>query len=156
MKRVLAWLVLLSWVVVPAQAFANYASFFVVYEDHVYELSSETVEEVGEKLGEVTEYSDRAEFYSGNFSNAYEVGTAYYEIPGVDPSEKIAVEESPGVYIVGTRSVEFSAQGVQESQLSTQSIGSIFSFIVLGLIGLFLFRRISFRKNNKKEEDLEA
>lgn len=146
---------LAAFLMLPLTALANYSEFFVVYEDHVYILSSEDVVEVGEKIGEVTEYGDRAEFYSGNFSNAYEVGTAYYAIPGIDTSEQIAVEESPGVYIVAERSVEFTSQGVQESSLSTQNIGSIFSFIVLGLIGFFLFKRITFRKDKKNEDEIE-
>ncbi|WP_342526456.1 hypothetical protein MKY84_12665 [Chryseomicrobium sp. FSL W7-1435] len=155
MKRILAVLALLGWMVLPSQAFANYASFFVVYEDFVYELTSESVVEVGEQIGEVTEYGDRVEFYSGNFSNAYEVGTPYFAIPGVDPAEKIAVEESPGVYIVGERSVEFTGEAVRESSLTTESIGSIFSFVVLGLIGFFLFRRLNFRRGKKEVEPEE-
>ncbi|MFC4354924.1 hypothetical protein ACFO0S_07675 [Chryseomicrobium palamuruense] len=147
------FLLTLAFLMLPIYALANYSGFFVVYDEHVYELSSESVEEVGEKLGEVTEYADRAEFYKGNFSNAYEVGTSYFEIPGIDPTEKIAVEESPGVYIVGTRTVEFTAEAVRESSLSTQNIGSIFSFIILGLIGFFIFRRISPRRMKKEERD---
>ncbi|MFA1642260.1 hypothetical protein ACF3OH_02915 [Chryseomicrobium aureum] len=155
MKKLVVSILIVGWLLLPIQAFANFASFFVVYEDHVYELSSETVDEVGKQIGEVTEYGDRVEFYSGNFSNAYEVGTPYYEIPGVDPAEKIAVEESPGVYIVGERTVEFTGEAVRESSLTTESIGSVFSFVVLGLIGFFLFRRISFRKGKKEEEEPE-
>ena len=151
MKRIV--ILTLALLMLPVYALANYLSFFVVYDEHVYELSSDSVEEVGEQIGEVTEYGDRAEFYSGNFSNAYEVGTPYYEIPGVDPMEQIAVEESPGVYIVGTRTVEFTSEAVRESSLSTQNIGSIFSFIVLGLIGFFIFRRISPKRAKKEQQD---
>lgn len=142
-----------AFLMIPIYAMANYSSFFVVYDEYVYELSSDSVEEVGEQLGEVTEYGDRAEFYSGNFSNAYEVGTPYFEIPGVDPTEQIAVEESPGVYIVGTRTVEFTAEAVRESSLSTQNIGSIFSFIVLGLIAFFIFRRVTPKRVKKEDRD---
>lgn len=151
MKRIV--ILTLALLMLPVYSLANYLSFFVVYDEHVYELSSDSVEEVGEQIGEVTEYGDRAEFYSGNFSNAYEVGTPYYEIPGVDPMEQIAVEESPGVYIVGTRTVEFTSEAVRESSLSTQNIGSIFSFIVLGLIGFFIFRRISPKRAKKEQQD---
>lgn len=153
MRKLVFVMVAFLVMLVPTQTLANYSQFFVVFEDHVYELSSEAVTEVGEKIGEVTEYGDRAEFYSGNFSNAYEVGTAYYEIPGVDTSEQIAVEESPGVFIVGKRSVEFTSQAVQESSLSTQNIGSIFSFVVIGIIGFFVFKRLTPKRVKKEEEE---
>lgn len=72
---------------------------FVVYNGGIYAEGDIEVVEAGKEIGEVTSYTDREGTYSGNFSNVYPVGTKYYEIPGTEPSEAIAVERGEGVYI---------------------------------------------------------
>ncbi|MTD31858.1 hypothetical protein [Planomicrobium sp. YIM 101495] len=74
-----------------AQA-TSWAYPFVVWDDALYVTTKETVENVGEKIGEVTAYSDMEQL-SGNFSNTYQEGTAYYKIDGVPTDEAIAVED---------------------------------------------------------------
>ena len=99
MKKILLTFILL---LVPVTAFAtSWAYEFVVYNDAVYVVTGEAEGEVGEKLGEVTYYSDMYT-HSGNFSNHYPKGTEYYEIIGVDPSEMIAVRVQPDRYLRAT------------------------------------------------------
>lgn len=75
----------------------SWAFEFVVYENGVYEVTDEDVTVTGEKLGEVTAYSDMEQL-AGNFSNHYQVGTTYYEIEGIDPGDAIAVEIAANKY----------------------------------------------------------
>ena len=99
MKKLLLTFILL---LVPVTTLAtSWAYEFVVYNDAVYVVTSEAEGEVGEKLGEVTYYSDMYT-HSGNFSNHYPKGTEYYEIIGVDPSEMIAVRVQPDRYVRAT------------------------------------------------------
>lgn len=103
MKQVLAIILFLVATATPVMA-TSWAYSFVVYNNSIYVITEEPVEEVGNRLGEVTAYSDM-ENLSGNFSNVYEVGTPYYEIKGVDPAEAIAVEKDNG-YIRATFEVD--------------------------------------------------
>ncbi|MER2009623.1 MAG: hypothetical protein ABS939_19485 [Psychrobacillus sp.] len=72
---------------------ADWAFQFVVWNGYIYQLSDEYVENVDEKIGEVTKYSDMEGTYSKNFSNTYEKGTKYYAIQGISTEEAIAIEE---------------------------------------------------------------
>ncbi len=72
---------------------------FVVYNGGIYAEGDIEVVEAGKEIGEVTSYTDREGKYLGNFSNVYPEGTKYYEIPGTETSEAIAVERAEGVYI---------------------------------------------------------
>ena len=72
---------------------ADWAFQFVVWDSYIYQLSDEYVENIDEKIGEVTKYSDMEGTYSGNFSNTYEKGTKYYAIQGISTEEAIAIEE---------------------------------------------------------------
>lgn len=72
---------------------ADWAFQFVVWENYIYQLSDEYAENIDEKIGEVTKYSDMEGTYSGNFSNTYEKGTKYYAIQGISTEEAIAIEE---------------------------------------------------------------
>lgn len=98
MKRLIV-LCMMLLVLVPQAAFAtSWDGEFVVYENSSYMVTTESVSEIGEKLGEVTHYSDMYSV-SGNFSNHYPVGTAYYKIIGIDVSDAIAVEVASGKYV---------------------------------------------------------
>jgi hypothetical protein len=75
---------------------ADWAYSFVVWDGFIYNLADDYVEDISEKIGEVTRYSDMEGTYSGNFSNVYEKGTKYYAITGISTEEAIAVEERMG------------------------------------------------------------
>lgn len=72
---------------------ADWAFEFVVWNDYIYQLTDEYVENIDEKIGEVTKYSDMEGTYSENFSNTYKKGTKYYAIQGISTEKAIAVEE---------------------------------------------------------------
>ena len=73
---------------------AGWAFSFVVWDDYIYQIDSEYVQEVDEEIGEVTFFSDMEDSsYAGNFSNEYEKGTKYFSIPGISTEEAIAIEE---------------------------------------------------------------
>lgn len=72
---------------------ADWAFEFVVWDDYIYQLTDEYLENIDEKIGEVTKYSDMEGTYSENFSNTYEKGTKYYAIQGISTEKAIAVEE---------------------------------------------------------------
>lgn len=98
---------------------------FVVHEGRVYEVKSSepvTSDEIGVAIGEVTD--ETSEMTSGA-SNAFPVGTFFYEIRGVDRSEAIAVETSPGVY-------------VQATYTESSEIGPTIWTILLGIVGLLV------------------
>ncbi len=82
----------------PNKSLASWAYAFVVWDGYIYVVSDEFVEEVDEEIGRVTKYSDTEGTYSGNFSNVYKKGTAYYSIKGVSTDEAIAVEDGVGKY----------------------------------------------------------
>ena len=87
----------------------SWAYSFVVWDDYVYQISSEYVKEVGEEIGEVTVYSDREGTYTGNFSNEYEKGTKYYSITGVSTEEAIAIKEEDGSYRKAIRDGKYNS-----------------------------------------------
>ena len=62
---------------------ADWAYSFVVWYGFIYVVSDEFVEVVDKEIGHVTKYSDREGTYSGNFSNRYKKGTAYFSIKGI-------------------------------------------------------------------------
>lgn len=88
---------------------ADWAYSFVVWDDYIYRLDDEYVDEVGEVIGEVTAYSDHEGTYRGNFSNEYEKGTKYFSIKGVDVEEAIAVEDE-GKYRKGVREGKYAGR----------------------------------------------
>lgn len=98
---------------------------FVVHDGRVYEVkSSERIasDEIGVAIGEVTE--ETSEMTSGA-SNAFPVGTFFYEIRGVDRSEAIAVETSPGEY-------------VQATYTESSENGLTIWTILLGIVGILV------------------
>ncbi len=71
----------------------DWNSSFIVWHGDMYEVNSEYIQEVGDKLGQVTVYSDREATYIGTFSNTYRKGTKFYAIPGESSDDMIAIEE---------------------------------------------------------------
>ena len=92
----------------PNKTSADWAYPFVVWDGYIYVVSDEFVEEVDEEIGRVTRYSDKEGTYSGNFSNVYKKGTAYYSIKGVSTDEAIAIEEEGGKYKKAIRDGEYA------------------------------------------------
>lgn len=88
---------------------ASWAYSFVVWDGFSYQISDEYVQEVDQEIGEVTVYSDKEGTYSGNFSNEYEKGTAYYSITGISTDEAIAVKEEDGKYRKALREGKYNS-----------------------------------------------
>jgi len=78
---------------------ASWIYDFVKYEDVFYKVTEEKVENVGEKLGEVTSYLDMEGEAPNLSSNVYDVGTEIYSIEGIDVKEAIAVKVKDGEFI---------------------------------------------------------
>ncbi|MCH3964602.1 MAG: hypothetical protein LKE46_10030 [Clostridium sp.] len=58
-----------------------------------YVVTSEQIEKVDSKLGEVRHYStNEKDFDPNNFSNYFKVGTGLYKIPNINTKDAIAVE----------------------------------------------------------------
>jgi len=82
-------------------ASADWAYRFVVYSGNLYLVTNQTVDpgEIGAKIGAVTKYSDKEGTYSGNFSNTFPQGTAYYSIQGMNMDMEIAVQKGKNAFI---------------------------------------------------------
>lgn len=80
---------------------------FVVWDEHIYEITDQYVTEIKDNIGKVTKYSDMQQ-YPGNFSNIYEKGTKYYSIKDVSTKEAIAVQEKDDKYIKAVRDGEYT------------------------------------------------
>ena len=94
-----------------SQVADSWAFRFVNWQHHIYKMTADKVDVVGQQLGAVTNFSDvESTPQTGTFSNAYLVGTRLFEILGTDPGVAIAVEMSPGVYV---RAVDTGAYGAR-------------------------------------------
>ncbi|MCC3375088.1 hypothetical protein [Cohnella sp. REN36] len=82
-------------------ASADWAFRFVVYDGHLYRVTDTLVEpdRIGDRIGEVTRYSDREGTYAGNFSNTFPKGTPYFAIQEKDMRQAIAVRTDSGSYV---------------------------------------------------------
>ncbi|WP_223285057.1 hypothetical protein [Paenibacillus sp. PL91] len=123
----------------PVQA--SWAYSFVVNDGKIYVLSEVHVEpeQIGDKVGKVTSYSDEEGTYSGNFSNSYPKGTEYFAVHGIDINEAIAIKISDESYLRANYEGEYE--------------GNRFSWKkgLLYLGGLFLLvMAVLFVKNNWK------
>lgn len=94
MKKVLMLFSILIFMTTSVQAL-DWAYSFVVWKGNVYEVTKEKISEneIGRFLGKVrTKSNDMTGSYYGNASNAYPIGTKYFEINGELPENSIAVE----------------------------------------------------------------
>ncbi len=105
---------------------------FVVWHDYIYEVLDESVENVEEKIGEVTRYSDMVT-YSGNFSNEYKKGTKYFSIQGVSTEEAIAVEFRDGEYKKAERRGNFQAEKQDPYPFIEMVVISVFALIAMAV-----------------------
>lgn len=84
---------------------------FVSWENDIYVVSEgEKLEkdEVGQRIGEVTEFVDQeGRNYEGTVSNVFKEGTKLYEIKGIGINQGIAVQKDDGTFIKGTLSDEW-------------------------------------------------
>lgn len=81
---------------------AGWAYRFVQWNGQVYVITETTIpeERIGEEIGEVTAHSTQeTSSYSGNFSNAFEKGTPFYQIKDMETSEEIAVKTGEGEFV---------------------------------------------------------
>ena len=115
----------------PNKSNAGWAYQFVVWDGFVYVIGDEFVEEVDGKIGRVTKYNDMEGTYSGNFSNVYKKGTAYYSIKGISTDEAIAVEDGGGKYKKAVRDGEYAGD---KNILGLNTLTMIIGFLVLLLI----------------------
>ncbi|SDN45749.1 hypothetical protein SAMN05518871_105186 [Psychrobacillus sp. OK028] len=133
----------------PLKSLADWAYAFVVWDDYVYVITTEQVNEVVKKVGHVTKYSDREGTYSGNFSNAYPKGTKYYSIQGISTDEAIAILKDDGTFIKATRDGEYAGDKYGIDNLSSPF------FIGLFLIALFIaFISINFSRKGGRDEKI--
>ncbi|MFJ7667395.1 hypothetical protein ACIQXI_09810 [Lysinibacillus sp. NPDC097195] len=116
----------------PCKAMAtSWAYPFVVWDDYIYVVSDEYVENIDKVIGKVTKYSDM-EQYEGNFSNVYSKGTKYYSIKGIDTGTAIAIQEENGQYIKAFREGEYT---YQKSYLPFVYKGlGAFAILIVGLM----------------------
>ena len=144
-KTCLVTVALLLCIVFPlssSKVFAtSWAYQFVVWDDHIYVVSEETVLDVEKKIGKVTKYSDMYS-YSGNFSNVFPKGTKYYSIKGIDTTIAIAVQTSDGHYIKAYRQGEYTYQ-----KSFTEYIYTVLGVLASLIVGLLIYFRI-----RRKEE----
>ena len=134
-KTTLILAVLLICIVFPLSSFkvlaTSWAYPFVVWDDHIYVVSEETVLDVEKKIGKVTKYSDMYS-YSGNFSNVFPRGTKYYSIKGIDTAIAIAIQTSDGHYIKAYRQGEYTYRKSFTEYIYT-GLG-VFAILVVGLL----------------------
>lgn len=96
MKKTVFILFMFFSICSTAQAL-SWAYPFVVWKGNVYEVTDENVTGVGKVIGEVkSRPNDQTGDYIGDASNMYPIGTKYYEINGISPSEALAVEVDEG------------------------------------------------------------
>jgi hypothetical protein len=126
----------------PNKSLAKWAYPFVVWDGYIYVISDEYVEEVDKKIGRVTKYNDMEGTYSGNFSNEYKKGTAYYSITGVSTDEAIAIEDGGGKYKKAIRDGEYEG--------NKYSLGIVVSIMIVGFIALLLLRILLANYKRKK------
>lgn len=134
--------ILTASILFPLKPLADWAYAFVVWDDYVYVISTEQVDEVDKEIGHVTKYSDREGTYSGNFSNSYPKGTKYYSIQGKSTDEAIAIQEDYGSYIKATREGEYAG--------NKYGLGNLGSPFFVGAIILVVLFMIIARKHYRK------
>lgn len=125
----------------PQQSLATDWTYrFVVWEETMYVVSEEYVTDVEAEIGQVTKYSDMKQ-YGGNFSNAYEKGTKYYSIKGVDPSKAIAVQVEKDVYLKAESNGAYDYKGRETFH---------YSFVILAFLGVAGIVIFSLAKGSNK------
>ncbi|MCD5323453.1 MULTISPECIES: hypothetical protein [Pontibacillus] len=134
-------IIFLILVMVPTKAMAtSWAYPFVVWDNNLYVVTDEVVTDVGDRIGQVTRYSDM-EQYGGNFSNVYKKGTNYYAIEGVSTDQAIAVKDQNGTYVKANWEKEYN----YGFALPVGWISLIAILLVIGMVFAYWIRKTSFR-----------
>ncbi len=72
---------------------SSWAYAFVVWNNRIYETTSDQVDKIGKEIGSIQVYSDEEiDTYGDNFSNTSKIGTKLFEILDTDPAIAIAVQ----------------------------------------------------------------
>lgn len=72
----------------------------VKWNNHVYKITNENVDEVDKEIGVIEHHSlNEVENTPDNFSNFYSTGTKLYSIKGIDTNKSIAVQTKEGNYV---------------------------------------------------------
>ncbi|NEW09466.1 hypothetical protein GK047_26340 [Paenibacillus sp. SYP-B3998] len=95
--------------------------------------------QIGSRIGKVTLYSDKEGTYSGNFSNSYPRGTAFYKIIDVDIHDAIAIKESNGMFVKATYHGEYAGSTLNWQDVAAYSLGVLLLII---MISSFVNRRL--------------
>ena len=139
-KTILVPVVLLLCIVFPLSSSkilaTSWAYPFVIWDDHIYVVSGETITDIEKQIGRVTKYSDM-EQYSGNFSNTFPKGTKYYSIKGIEPTIAIAIQTIDGHYVRADRHGEYTYR-----KSFTEYIYSGLSVFAIVIVGIFIYSRI--------------
>ncbi|SFU48067.1 hypothetical protein [Alicyclobacillus macrosporangiidus] len=91
---------------------ASWVYEFVIWKGHTYRVTEETVTEVGQPIGQVTQSSDDETTHpTGTFSNGLPVGTRLFAIPGVPTDAALAVQTKEGGYVKAVETGVYEAHG---------------------------------------------
>lgn len=135
-------LIALMLFIMPQAALAtSWAYPFAVWNNGLYVVTDEIVEDVGGKIGKVTSYSNM-EQKGGNFSNRFPKGTAYYEIKGTLTTEAIAIEQEKGQFIKAVYEGEYVYSGNVWDK--AKMLFFVVIVAVIAFIGYYIL--LSFRK----------
>ncbi|SDJ10942.1 hypothetical protein [Salimicrobium halophilum] len=125
------FLILLVLLIPVSASATSWAYAFVVWDGYEYKMTDDYITEVGERIGEVTTHSEM-EQYGGNFSNAYEKGTAYFRVPGVSTDEIMAVKDGDR-YRVAERVGEYTYGSSFTDTDSGVAKGIVIAFLFFGV-----------------------
>ncbi|WP_179281115.1 hypothetical protein [Paenibacillus sp. XY044] len=147
MKRVLPLFFAFIFLIPLSIASASWAYPFVVYSGHIYQVTEQAVqpEDVGQKIGKVTKYSDREGTYRGNFSNSYPKGTGYYAIQGRSSQEAIAVRTGDNSYILAIE------QGTYSEGLESQTHWWLYTGMGIVIVACFAWAARVMLKRRARE-----
>lgn len=124
-----AMFILLVYVLSATAASASWAFAFVVNDGKTYSLSNDTVNKslLGDKIGQVSYYSDEEGAYGGNFSNTLPKGTPYFRIQGIALDQAIAVQSRDGTYVKAYYQGKYSAGGENTEAEKDSPAGASYS-----------------------------
>ena len=145
MKKITLLSLLLTFAISSSVQAIDWVISFVVWEGNVYEVKEEIIEEreIGKSIGEVKTEATKSNYY-GKASNAYPVGTKYYEIKGISTSDAIAVKEgNQWIKAVYVRKAPFHIMNILANRFF------IFSIVIIALILIgFIFQKKIESQNN--------
>ena len=114
---------------------------FLVYDGRVYKVTNIEInpQELGKQIGEVktkpyAKGNSDQQIYYGNASNAFAVGTPYYEILGTSTTQELAVkDEEKWLLAVYEEKAPFHVMNVLMSGKFIGTVLTVVAFIAFGL-----------------------